>query len=665
MVDFHGLYKSYLQGFKEIGGCQAVALCHNHEDTKPSLSINFDKGLCNCFACGYKANAYQFAKDIGHPNPKEYIVDNGVGVGSVAIHTPEQSSSVTSPPKEANGQVPTPKPNPHPDLEKLMEQYKTNLKNNMDKFPHHTWVGEEFLIDEMDIGLDEHNNLVFGYRDSEGNLIGIKIHKKNTIGDGKNKWYLPHLIAEHQHEKDVFITEGEKCCFCLVSRQIQATTVTTGCMSIPRNEDGYCDIEWLQYYTGWIYICYDNDDAGRKGAEKLANAIIKEYPSHKVAIIQWDKSLPQGWDIFDSYDKHPSGQEFKDAVLNAKVIKPYVPDTLGRFNVIGGVDADKREYKKTFQIIESLMPENAQIIIGGTKGCNKSAMAMQWGGSLACDMPSFLDFKINKKGLSVLYIDTEIGENLALERREMMVQNFGDRWDRDADQRFNMITLDASSEDETGIFQSIEEAIILFKPDVVIIDCLYNIAEGVDISKNHNVSKITTIITRLKFKYSITPIIVAHATKGNYEQGLVSDRIAGGSHLQNWAEHIILLTESGIEDNLRLLRIDKSRSIAYPKCYYGIELDESTFYLSNAGIIENPKAHMISPDKKHKWALALENMQDEFTTIDFRNQVECIMHMSDRTARNWLTDMARCHIIEDVGYGKWEKKLRLISEENE
>jgi hypothetical protein len=39
--------------------------------------------------------------------------------------------------------------------------------------------------------------------------------------------------------------------------------------------------------------------------------------------------------------------------------------------------------------------------------------------------------------------------------------------------------------------------------------------------------------------------------------------------------------------------------------------------------------------------------------------------MSDRTARNWLTDMARCHIIEDVGYGKWKKKLRLIQEEDE
>ena len=657
--DFLGLYKSNLQGFRMKGNVQAIALCHNHDDTNPSLSINIEDGLCYCFSCDYKANAYQFATDVGHPNPRNYIVDvNGGGNG-------DQPPVVHITPTKANGQVPSPKEEEPVDLDALMLQYKNNLKANMDKFPHHTWLGEELLIDDVDVGIGANEKYQFAHHNDDKKIITAREHKGVPIGEKQCKWYLRHLFSSHKHDEDLFINAGEKDCLCLHSRQFQCTSGTTGERGIPK-KDGLYDLEWLKYYTAWIYICYDNDKTGREGAETLAQLIIREYPSHKVAIIQWDEHLPVGFDVFDAFELDPvNGQDWRNAVMDAKQIKPYVPDTLGRFNVIGGVDADKREYKKTFQIIESLMPENAQIIIGGTKGCNKSAMAMQWGGSLACDMPSFLDFKINKKGLSVLYIDTEIGENLALERREMMVQNFGDRWDRDADQRFNMITLDASSEDETGIFQSIEEAIILFKPDVVIIDCLYNIAEGDDISKNHNVSKITTIITRLKFKYSITPIIVAHATKGNYEQGLVSDRIAGGSHLQNWAEHIILLTESGIEDNLRLLRIDKSRSIAYPKCYYGIELDESTFYLSNAGIIENPKAHMISPDKKHKWALALENMQDEFTTIDFRNQVECIMHMSDRTARNWLTDMARCHIIEDVGYGKWEKKLRLISEENE
>ena len=95
-----------------------------------------------------------------------------------------------------------------------------------------------------------------------------------------------------------------------------------------------------------------------------------------------------------------------------------------------------------------------------------------------------------------------------------------------------------------------------------------------DISKNYNISKITTAVTKLKFKYELTAVVVAHFTKLGAEHGLVSELIAGGSHLQNWAEHIILLKESGLEDNLRIMRIDKSRSIAYPKCYYGIQLDD-------------------------------------------------------------------------------------------
>ena len=107
---------------------------------------------------------------------------------------------------------------------------------------------------------------------------------------------------------------------------------------------------------------------------------------------------------------------------------------------------------------------------------------------------------------------------------------------------------------------------------MVFIDCLYNISEGMDISKNYNIDKITRVVTKLKFKYQLTIVVVAHFTKLGAEHGLVSELIAGCSHLQNWAEHIILLKESGLEDNLRIMRIDKSRAIAYPKCYYGIAL---------------------------------------------------------------------------------------------
>ena len=157
---------------------------------------------------------------------------------------------------------------------------------------------------------------------------------------------------------------------------------------------------------------------------------------------------------------------------------------------------------------------------------------------------------------------------------------------------------------------------------------------------------------------------MAHFTKQGLDQALVSELIAGGSHLQNWAEHIILLKQSGLEDNLRLLRIDKSRAIPYPKYYYGIELDER-FYLSTTGMIVNPKSHLINPDKKNKWAMALDEMPDTFTYQDFRNYVENVMKLKDRTVRNWLTDMVKCHIIERLETGTYKKKLRLIADEDE
>ena len=651
-IDFHSLYKNNLQGWKEVGGVQAVALCPYHEDNNPSLSINWEEGLINCFACGHKANGYQFAKDVGHPNPHEYIVEmNGAGV------------VVTAKPNKAKRQAPSPTPKPEPDLNKVMLQYENNLKANMDKFPHKQWNGMVSLIDEVHVGYWG-NSQYFGHQDDVAELITVREHKKGAIGDTAPKWYLRHFFNSHQHDKDLFITAGEKDCLCLHSRGYQCTSGTTGEGNIPK-KDGLFDLEWLQYYTGWIYICYDFDDAGKSGANKLAQAILREYPSHKVAVIQWDEHLPEHFDIFDAFTlDEERGQDFMNAVMDAKTIKPYVPATIGRFKVISGVDAKTMKYKKTFQIVDSLMPEGAQIVLGGQTGSNKSTLAMQWGGSLACDMPSFLDFKINGKGKSVLFVDTEVGKNLVLERRDMMTANFGTDWSDESDRRFNTISLDASSTDETDLFETIEEAIRLFKPDIVFIDCLYNISDGMDISKNYNISKITTIVTQLKVKYQLTVVVVAHFTKQGLDQALVSELIAGGSHLQNWAEHIILLKQSGLEDNMRLLRIDKSRAIPYPKYYYGIELDEH-FYLTNTGVLENPKSHLINPDKKNKWAMALGDMPDTFNNQDFRNYVENVMKLKPRTARNWLTDMVRCHVIERLETGTYKKKLRLITDEDE
>ena len=58
---------------------------------------------------------------------------------------------------------------------------------------------------------------------------------------------------------------------------------------------------------------------------------------------------------------------------------------------------------------------------------------------------------------------------------------------------------------------------------------------------------------------------------------------------------------------------------------------------------------MVSADMKIQWKRALEDVSNEFTTIDWRNVVECKMKKSERTAQYWLKQMELAGIINDDG----------------
>ena len=169
-------------------------------------------------------------------------------------------------------------------------------------------------------------------------------------------------------------------------------------------------------------------------------------------------------------------------------------------------------------------------------------------------------------------------------------------------------------------------------------------------------------ITKLKEVHHCTIIAVSHMNKGGHEQGLVIDRISGGSVLQNWSEHIIQLTRTN-ESNTRLLRIGKSRHIDYPDCYYEIEWNSNKKELINRGIQSNWKELMITTDKKKNWNMILHDLPDEFSKIDFKNVVCNIRGNSERTATNWISDMLRCGIIEKIKHGQYKKKLEIRGKE--
>ena len=262
--DHYGLFSANVKKFKPVGSSstQFIGLCPFHEDSKESFTMTTETGLCNCFSCGYKANAYKFAKDIGHPNPKEYIVEmNGDGVAS---QQPELRSVVAPKPKSSKPPIAT------PSIIKTIDDSKKYLKNHPELIPPH-W--DKAVVESLGIGRHQ-NQMLYPYYD-DCKAAGYKLGKIKQEPKGIKCRVFPSMdIVKKYDGKVLYIFAGEGDCITGKSVGLQGITFTAGEGSIPRGKDGKYDLFWLSKWKV-IVICYDNNDAGRNGAIKLKNELMK------------------------------------------------------------------------------------------------------------------------------------------------------------------------------------------------------------------------------------------------------------------------------------------------------------------------------------------------------------------------------------------------------
>ncbi|SVD15646.1 uncharacterized protein METZ01_LOCUS368500, partial [marine metagenome] len=300
------------------------------------------------------------------------------------------------------------------------------------------------------------------------------------------------------------------------------------------------------------------------------------------------------------------------------------------FTVITGAEAELITPKPTEWIIEKIFPMGFKTILAGTTGANKSIYAMQEGMSIANDEDSFLGFDIMQKGLSVLFVDTEVGIDELVKRYHRIKNNFTN-WEKGID-RFNMLSKKGSF---SNIWNELKQNVEKYKPDVLYIDCLYNAVIDRDISKGPSVAKFTDQITELKESFDLTIRIVHHFNKGFHEYGLNKDRMSGASVLQNWVEHLILMTRTNVH-SLRLIKIDKARGVDFTDNYYGLNWNAGKYKLEMLGIVNNWKQLITEDDKKYIWQTALEQMPNTFTTNDWVKVVVNGLNMvKERQAKEW------------------------------
>ena len=259
------------------------------EDVQSS-SINLEMRVFHCFTCNRSFKELEFAKEVTGKTNEELIKEYTVK---------EELKSISEDWKEL--------------------QHKQLLSNEemIDKL--HQLKITDSVINELSLGCI--TNFLATPVFKNGQLVNIARYNINKIPGYSKVLYnksansgdiIPFDIWKNDNRMTI-ICEGEKDMLVARSHGLNAITLTGGSQSILQKD-------YLEYFKNRIvYICYDNDDAGRRGS-KVIYKELKEY-AKEVHIIDISSVCSENKedvsDFFIKYDKNY--EDFIDLLNNNKV----------------------------------------------------------------------------------------------------------------------------------------------------------------------------------------------------------------------------------------------------------------------------------------------------------------------------------------------------------
>jgi DNA-binding PadR family transcriptional regulator len=402
-----------------------------------------------------------------------------------------------------------------------------------------------------------------------------------------------------------------------------------------------------------VIIPFDNDKSGREGAEKLAKALKMKFQDMVVLVCDWKnlgKKYPRGADITDI--------EQADFIKLIETAVEHNIANIGEFKILTARQAMATKPEPIQYIVEGLLPYKANTLFAGETGSGKSYFALQLGLAVANNERDFLGFRILKKNIRVLYSDTECGLTLLHNRFRQVVKNFQPFT---GENRFFMMSKVGRS---GQIWEAIDNGVKTFKPDIVIVDCLYNTSSVnnrfVRFDKGYDLSTLTDKMTGLREQYKITVIAVHHFNKGNEQDGLIVSRIQGATPLLNWAEHISGIINTTADQSIRLFRIMKSRTAHGGNHYFKLIWDAEHHKFINEGVLLRYLQYLINSNKILEWEKFLTEIREvadkdgRFETKDALNIGENPPFSKSRvTIHRWLKQLEHNGFIESLGHGIW------------
>ena len=184
----------------------------------------------------------------------------------------------------------TPSPIPYSHLEYLRTE-RCLTDETIEKFIGFTEInGAGWLT--IRVNTDNDGGHFFKLRAAPGNA---SVNKMMVTPSGSPSTLFGKGVLTMQGIHRVYICEGEFDCILLLQENLPAVTSSAGASTW---KDEWCSL----FPQGCeVVICYDNDDAGDKGREKVADAFMRLRPDCQLFDISFADSGVKGFDVTDFY----------------------------------------------------------------------------------------------------------------------------------------------------------------------------------------------------------------------------------------------------------------------------------------------------------------------------------------------------------------------------